>query len=227
MTKRQVSLFSLALATLLWPISALSDINCYNPDGSEANDDVPCTSDATTFCCNRADILPYNENAGFPIVAAQYNGSKTVHCCGTASWKNGSVSCGNFKSVSVPTGTAIPGVAGLAVKGAQGSKSSETTDCGYNVSREAAIGAGIGVPLAIMTLAAITWAMRERRARFRALSTVSPAPMAKPPPLKQFVQQVIPHRPVELGASDISELCAGENNYKRVSKHERRYSCAV
>ncbi|KAJ5566588.1 hypothetical protein N7535_008226 [Penicillium sp. DV-2018c] len=159
----------------------------------------------------KLSIVPYNENSGFPIVAAQYNGSKTVHCCGTASWKNGSVSCGNFKSVSVPTGTAIPGVAGLAVK------SSETSDGSPNVPREAAIGAGIGVPLAIMTIASISWAVRERRARFRALSTIPPTPIAKLPPVKPLDEQVILHHPVELGVSDISELGTGENN-KRVTE---------
>jgi hypothetical protein len=50
--------------------------------------------------------------------------------------------------------------------------------------------------------------------------------MAKHPPPKPFSQQVIPRRPVELGASHISELGTGENN-KREGERERRNSCAV
>ncbi|KAJ5306932.1 hypothetical protein N7508_005947 [Penicillium antarcticum] len=245
------------LAGLIWSVATRADINCYNPDGSQAPDDVPCTSDSTTFCCSKGDVcmsnglcylqgkrgfvlsrasctdrswnscgsytycMPYNKGSGFPIVSAQYNGSSTIHCCGTANWEDGTVNCGNFKSVEVPHGTAIAGVAGLSAASsvtatsspgsstsAPTSTSNPTSDSGSNAKREAAIGAGVGVPLGVIALASIAWALWERRARVKALSQ----PISAPAPMNQpfFHQPGTPRPPVELGASDVSELGNGE-----------------
>lgn len=155
--------------------------------------------------------MPYNRDSGFPIVTAQYNGTKTVHCCGTANWKNGTVNCGNFKSVTVPSGTAIPGVAGLSVKSSEGSKPSNistpivlTSNC--NPSRETFVGTGVGVPLGMIALASVIWALWERRARFKALSTVGPISMTKLAISKASHRSGTPRHPIELGAVNIPEL---------------------
>jgi hypothetical protein len=164
-------------------------------------------------------LVPYNKGSGFPIVAAQYNGSSTIHCCGTANWENGTVNCGNFKSVDVPHGTAIPGVAGLSAASATatsspGSSTSTPTSTsnpasgGSNSNREAAVGAGVGVPLGVIALASIAWALWERRARFTALSQTANVPASMNQPV--FYQPGAPRPPVELGASDVSELGNGE-----------------
>ncbi|KAJ5766091.1 uncharacterized protein N7511_003707 [Penicillium nucicola] len=172
----------------------------------------------TGYVISKDSAVPYNKGSGFPILAAQYNGSSTVHCCGTANWENGTVNCGNFNSVEVPHGTALAGVAGLSatstatatsssVPSSSATTSSSASDSGSNSKREAAIGAGVGVPLGIIAIASIVWALWERRARFKALSqsTGVPAPMNQP----YFRRPGSPRHPVELGASDVSELGNG------------------
>lgn len=159
--------------------------------------------------------MPYNKNSGFPIVAASYSGNKTDHCCGTASWDSdkNEIDCGNFKSVSVPSGTAIPGVAGLSVEKSQTPSpsptvtpvSSERSDSGSNKSRETAIGAGVGASLGFVALVSILWALWERRARLRALSKTSLSSVDQPF-AETYHQPGVPRRVVELGASDVSEL---------------------
>ncbi|KAJ5688619.1 hypothetical protein N7462_003011 [Penicillium macrosclerotiorum] len=82
----------LALTTLLWtaPTVASDDRNCYNPDGSQAADDVPCTSDDTTFCCNKKDLCMSNglcymqRNSGLALSRAS---------CTDQSWD----SCDDYK----------------------------------------------------------------------------------------------------------------------------------
>lgn len=168
--------------------------------------------------------MPYNKNSGCPIVAAQYNGSKTVHCCGTATLDNGTINCGNFKSVNIPSGTAIPGVAGLSVKSLGGSNPGNTSTpvSSYgrpSPSHETIIGVRVGVPLVVIALASIAWALWERRARFKALSTVGNKPMNQHPTLGGFHQPGVSCRPVELGGSNISELGTGDN-HKPPSEHQ-------
>lgn len=70
---------SLILTGLLCisPVHAADDNRtCYNPDGSQALYDVPCTSNATTWCCNKNDVCMSNglcylqENGGFALSRA-------------------------------------------------------------------------------------------------------------------------------------------------------------
>lgn len=162
--------------------------------------------------------VPYNKKSGFPIVAAHYNGSKTEHCCGTASWDNKTkkTDCGSFKSVSVPSGTAIPGVAGLAMNSSSSPVPSSTAtpvpsdsgsngSNGSNTSRETAIGVGVGVPLGLIALASIAWALWERRSRLHAALNVPPTYVTQPSPGTVY-QLSADDRPAELGSSVVSEL---------------------
>ncbi|KAJ5233531.1 uncharacterized protein N7469_005297 [Penicillium citrinum] len=139
-----------------------------------------CTDLSWSSCGSYKYCFEYNQDSGFPIVAANYAGNKTTHCCGQASWDNGTVTC-PMKTVSVPIGTAIPGRAALAVSSTNSSNSSCPTDTTSNSdssssagsgssSRETAIGAGVGVPLGVIALASLAWAFWERRGRIRALS---------------------------------------------------------
>ncbi|GAD97683.1 hypothetical protein AOR_1_1136194 [Paecilomyces variotii No. 5] len=76
------------------PVLASDDRICYNPDGSEASADIPCTSDATTWCCNRNDICMSNglcylqHDGGFALSRASctdrtWNGDGCYQYC----WK--------------------------------------------------------------------------------------------------------------------------------------------
>jgi hypothetical protein len=179
---------------------------------------VPTKGPCSWIQLTKLPLVPYNKKSGFPIVAAQYNGSKTSYCCGTASWNNqtNKIDCGNFESVSIPSGTAIPGVAGLSVKSPATESATNTTTPGSsnggsssNTSREAAIGAGVGVPLGVIAVASIIWALWERRTRLKAISTPLPMPVAESA-VGTFHQPGTPQRFVELGAAHVSEIATSD-----------------
>lgn len=146
-----------------------------------------------------------NPSSGFPIVAAAYNGSSTTYCCGTASYDNGKVTCG-YGTASVPAGTAIPGIAALAVSSSAPSPSSNTSsnssssnyhtgtsDCS---SRDTAIGAGVGVPLGVIAIASLAWAFWERRNRLKGAAQRPNMSVQGVPDLDGHFTDVVP--PAEL-----------------------------
>lgn len=74
MAPTRLGRWSILLATLLWSGLVLADTRkCYNPDSSQAVDDVPCTSDDTTWCCNKMDVCMSNglcflqQSSGFAL----------------------------------------------------------------------------------------------------------------------------------------------------------------
>jgi hypothetical protein len=77
------------LAGLIWPVIAQADINCYNPDGSQANNDVPCTSDSTTFCCSKGDVCMSN---GLCYLQGKRGFVLSRASCTDRSWN----SCGSY-----------------------------------------------------------------------------------------------------------------------------------
>lgn len=95
MTKKQRQITFLALGFLLWSTSVLSNVICYNPDGSRANDDVPCTSDATTFCCNKGDVCMSN---GLCYLQGKRGFVLSRASCTDRSWE----ACGSFTYCSEP-----------------------------------------------------------------------------------------------------------------------------
>lgn len=120
-------------------------------------------------------IVDYGQDSGFPIVAGDFDGTKTVHCCGQASYDNGTVTC-PLESVSVPVGTAIQGAAALAASSTGTSDSSCPSGAGSDSranhsssSRETAIAAGIAVPLGVIAIASLIWAFWERQTRVKSL----------------------------------------------------------
>ncbi|KAJ5111334.1 hypothetical protein N7532_001869 [Penicillium argentinense] len=167
-----------------------------------------CTDLSWSSCGSYKYCYDYNKNSGFPIVAANFAGNKTVHCCGTATYDNGTVSC-PMSSVSVPVGTVIPGRAALAVSSTSNSTNSSCPDSSSgssssssSSSRETAIGAGVGVPLGVIAIASLAWAFWERRGRVRALAQAQSAQSVSVYPDTAQPQQQMAYysRPAELGA---------------------------
>jgi hypothetical protein len=132
-------------------------------------------------------IASTNRGDGYPLVNVGYSGSSSKYCCGAVAYKDNEVTCaaegGPF---SIDFGTAIAGVAGLAVNNTDsdsGSSGNSTTVCdnnsgssgsstskegaeeGGSSNRDVAIGAGVGVPLGAIALASVAWALWERRQR--------------------------------------------------------------
>ncbi|KAE8320753.1 hypothetical protein BDV39DRAFT_213031 [Aspergillus sergii] len=213
----------LSLLLFILPIHA-QNRTCYFLDGSVATADVPCTSDATTNCCNKNDIcmsngLCYlqgshgmalsrgsctdkswgarcfapcsstNRNNGFPVVNVGFSGSSSKYCCGSVTVKDGSTTCSSDGDpFTITMGTAIPGVAALAVNnsdsdsgsgsGSNSTNNSTCDDADYKLKEKAldnhdvAIGVGVGVPLGVIAIASIAWALYERRQRRSAIAGV-------------------------------------------------------
>ncbi|KAJ5182521.1 hypothetical protein N7492_000137 [Penicillium capsulatum] len=184
---------------------------CYTTTSTEAPDDVPCTLDSTTWCCNKNDLCLSNglcfmqRDAGltvargsctdrswtacgefkfcvdgtttFPITNSPYNGSNTVHCCGASTYNttDHSTTC-QHGLVSIPRGIAIPGVAALAVDFKNVSASTESA-ASNKMSREVVVGVGVGVPLGVMAVFSIAWALWECRGRRKVLARVNAVPV--------------------------------------------------
>ncbi|CAI7677851.1 unnamed protein product [Penicillium pancosmium] len=168
-----------------------------------------CTDLSWSSCGSYKFCFEYNQDSGFPIVAANYAGNRTTHCCGTASYDNGTVTC-PMKSVSVPYGTAIPGVAGLAVSltsanstnstnSSSSSDSESSSGSSSSSSRDTAIGAGVGVPLGVIAIGALVWAFWERRGRVRALAAAGTSQGTAQP----YQQMAYRAPPVELQAPEV------------------------
>lgn len=113
-----------------------------------------------------------------------------------------------MKSVSVPYGTAIPGVAALAVSSTNSSNSScssSSTSSGNksSSSRETAIGAGVGVPLGVIAIASLIWAFWERRGRINALAQAQAAGSHHQGTGGPYRQMAYRSAPVELQAPEL------------------------
>ncbi|RHZ45665.1 uncharacterized protein CDV56_103464 [Aspergillus thermomutatus] len=93
-----------------------------------------------------------------------YDTTNAKYCCGAVVDDNGSLGCQVGDAFTIEKGAVIPGVAALA--GYSNSSSNTTCTIGDSSSpssHDVAIGAGVGVPLGVIALAAIAWALWERR----------------------------------------------------------------
>ncbi|KAI9741257.1 MAG: hypothetical protein M1834_002973 [Cirrosporium novae-zelandiae] len=126
------------------------------------------------------------DDRNIPVVLYDLNAdniSQSTFCCGVpvASDDGNSTQCPwDKKPFTLDAGQAILGHAGLAdVVLASDSDNNSTTGSSNSSDsgREAAVGAGVGIPLGLIALASIAWAVWERRARIR-LATALPGALA-------------------------------------------------
>ncbi|OJD10925.1 hypothetical protein AJ78_08188 [Emergomyces pasteurianus Ep9510] len=142
-----------------------------------------------------APCANYNRHIGFPVVNFGYSGKDSKYCCGGVSIVDGKLGCMNGDaSFTLPRGEAILGVAGLAGNNSSPNDPSTTTsttnpqptpthpgttaptpspELTCPTSHDTAIGVGIGVPLGVIALAALAWAMWERRGKRQALAAAA------------------------------------------------------
>ncbi|KAL4907649.1 hypothetical protein BDW74DRAFT_111482 [Aspergillus multicolor] len=148
-----------------------------------------------------ADVNPAG---GCSIVNYSFRNSISRYCCGTVFGSNDSTSdttCRDGEPFTVPDAEALPGYALLAnvtsfnTSTDSGSDSSNescstpsspsTATWSSSTCHETAIGAGIGVPLGVIALASVAWALWERRKRKQTIPSASLPPeqssAAKPP----------------------------------------------
>ncbi|KAJ5969610.1 hypothetical protein N7501_005858 [Penicillium viridicatum] len=145
------------------------------------------------------------QGAGAAIVPLNTTGSESTFCCNSLFVNSTSdeMICGYVKGspqqplTTIVDGAAIPGVAALSnlVKDSNDTSSVVSNDANTttrsgpyitgNDSKDVAIGAGVGVPLGVIALISIGWALWERRKRKR---------LSFPP--VQPVQSLQPYQPV-------------------------------
>ncbi|KAK2742627.1 hypothetical protein FQN55_007746 [Onygenales sp. PD_40] len=160
----------------------------------------------------------YNRYIGFPIVHLEFNNAESRYCCGRTAVVDGEIGCMNGDSpFSLAPGFAIQGVAGLknttsddpptttSASSPSSTPTSEPTpsstampEAKCPASRDTAIGAGVGVPLGVIAVAALVWALMERRSRLNAISAPAP-PYAYAAAPADYKPPTAGHHPAELG----------------------------
>lgn len=119
-------------------------------------------------------------HGGCSIINLSYDAGVALYCCGTlVSDGNGKVVCPNgANAFSLGDAHALPGYGLLSnlsnfyASGSVSSSATEASSCTSETCHETAIGAGVGVPLVVIALAALGWAFLERK-RARAYARVS------------------------------------------------------
>ncbi|KAJ5390791.1 uncharacterized protein N7496_001859 [Penicillium cataractarum] len=140
---------------------------------------------------------------GVPIFPVTWNEVKTQYCCGKVELSNGKTTCRYGDPFTIAEGTVIPGVAYLSNVTYTGSIENTTT-CDNSTSstlrgpsssnRGFAIGVGVGVPLGVIALLSLAWALWERR-KFSQMKASTPMEGAYIGPYRPA------QRPVELSAT--------------------------
>jgi hypothetical protein len=116
-----------------------------------------------------------NRDGGCSIINLTYENGIATYCCGTPITNGTNVICPEgMDSFQIPTGHALTGVALLSnVSSSSATTAPSSTDTPTRSCHDTAIGAGVGVPLGVIALMTLAWAIFERRAR-RAMRTQVP-----------------------------------------------------
>ncbi|GIK05209.1 hypothetical protein Aspvir_009313 [Aspergillus viridinutans] len=116
-----------------------------------------------------------NRDGGCSIINLSYENGIATYCCGTPITKGTDVICPEgMDNFQIPTGHALTGVALLSnVSSSSATASPSFTDTATRTCHGTAIGAGVGVPLGVIALMALVWALFERKAR-QAMRTQAP-----------------------------------------------------
>ncbi|CRL25370.1 unnamed protein product [Penicillium camemberti] len=193
----------------------LSRGSCTSPDWRSAN--------CPTICKDA------QQSSGAAVVPLDTPGPETQYCCNSlfANTTSGDLICGYVKDspqtpFTVASGTAIPGVAALSdlMKRSNDTSPTVTNDTSTarngsciasNDSNNVSIGAGVGVPLGVIALLSIGWALWERRKRKRASILAEPVHM----------QSLHPYQPVTNDRNfGVSEL--GADTAKPAELHQNQ-----
>ncbi|CAI7618599.1 unnamed protein product, partial [Penicillium viridicatum] len=127
---------------------------------------------------------------GASISNIYFNGSTSLYCCGSPMAVDSNVLCHSQSDndgeppFTVKSGRVIPGRALLAnvptLKNTSDGTNSDSTSC--QTCHDTAVGAGVGVPLGVLALLFVIWAIIERRRASRLSRALSaPVPMNSAP----------------------------------------------
>lgn len=122
-----------------------------------------------------------NQNGGCAIIPFISNGEDTKYCCDAVVANGTQAACAHGHEFTLHNGAAIPGRAYLAKDSVTGNNKN---------NKDVAIGAGVGVPLGVLFLTALGWALYERKRRYALLN--SPAAASFHPMQPENGQNVVP-----------------------------------
>ncbi|KAJ0417150.1 hypothetical protein BJY00DRAFT_210775 [Aspergillus carlsbadensis] len=142
-----------------------------------------------------ADVNP---DGGCSIVNFSFRNRVSRYCCGTATTDGSELACRDGDDFTVPTGDVLAGYALLenvtslnttSDSPTDSNSSSECPTCSpcINTSscNETTVGVGVGVPLGVIALATVGWALWERRRRKQApVIAVTSSPGSSPGEVK-------------------------------------------
>lgn len=124
-----------------------------------------------------------NIDGGVPLSLYHYNKKNaSQYCCGTAALTSGDLGCqlggGPF---TIEPADAIWGKGFLNSESATGDPNqTESTNGGTGRATTVAVGAGIGVPLGLLSIVMLSWALWERKRRRDEAARLRPTPAATP-----------------------------------------------
>ncbi|KAI9932612.1 hypothetical protein ASPWEDRAFT_33497 [Aspergillus wentii DTO 134E9] len=177
---------------------------------------------ADSTCKDPCSFLPSLLGGGCSLPMISNNGSVALYCASAIVENSDGVGCvENHDPFTVPSATVVPNKAVLASSAYQSplstssssANSSSGADSGSSRSssnNNVAIGAGVGVPLGVLAITAITWALWERRKRYLLLNSpqgmaaipgqqYDMGPAAKYATLGSNAQELAPQAPVPQG----------------------------
>ncbi|KAF7117621.1 hypothetical protein CNMCM5793_006713 [Aspergillus hiratsukae] len=148
-----------------------------------------------------------NPDGGSSIINLKYENGIATYCCGTPIANGTDTLCPDgSKGFQIPTGYALTGVALLSDVNSSSATTAASTDTATRSCYDTAIGAGVGVPLGVIALMMLCWALFERKAR-RAMRIQTPptevVTVDKGPPYAQTHNGLLSELP---HTRDVAEL---------------------
>lgn len=149
----------------------------------------------STLTC-QPSVANDNRNTGIPIINVGFDANQSEYCCGAVTWKNGKTGClQGGDPFKLPFGRAISGVAALAEDSNEnepGSNNDTAEPKSDNSNHDVAIGVGVGVPLGVLALTTVAWALWERRGRQSLARNMPIQSYAPTPDQRMHYQQTSP-----------------------------------
>ncbi|ODM23749.1 hypothetical protein SI65_01338 [Aspergillus cristatus] len=141
--------------------------------------------DCPSQCAGSSDY----PDAGCAIVLYRANGTQADYCCNAIVNDGTDAGCSNGQTpFTIPDGKVIIGRALLSnssttskVNATCASPTATVSPSSSNNKRDVAIGAGVGVPLGVLLLTALGWALFERKRRYAMMNSAAAAGAAGVP----------------------------------------------
>ncbi|KAJ5280149.1 hypothetical protein N7478_005521 [Penicillium angulare] len=126
-----------------------------------------------------------SENEGASIINLSLIDGISLYCCGTPIYNGSAIVCPDGDSFQVDDGEVILGRAALAnattisSNGTSSNSTTATSSASSSNSHNVAIGAGVGVPLGVIAIGTLIWALWERKRANRLSKSLATASVGR------------------------------------------------